>query len=537
MVRFTRAAALLLGALFAARALAQGPQDDLLRNGGFETGGTHEAAQWDEIWPRQVLKTPPKFDRSKEAPHGGKACAVLTVPEAGGYCSFTQEIASTPRDAKSVHVEGWIDFTPDPRTVGAPTIMILFVDPSKPGDGGTVKDARLPRDAKGWTRVAFDAVVPAGATQWLVRCGMTGCGTARFDDVLLTASSKPVEAVTLLKAHGDYFVIESGSAAADPWIEFSFPFPFEGQTPLAIAISTDPPGRVTRSEIVPDQENRHLRVHVKPGGKDTKTTVRLDALVMVRDRPAGKAENVALAPRAKLPPDVARFFEKTPGIDADDKDVKAIAATVETDTMARAVEGVLEWMRANFKYEGGGDQGGRASLGRKYAVCTGHANLAASLFQAAGVPCRILGCLSGERLQEHYIVEVWAPGEGWRRVESTSKVFPIPDSGHLILHVAHPKFFRSGGNVPLHVKAADDCMANFKMGADTCWQGMSGGETVGVEPAEAAAAEKAARDAFAAWEKKPSTAAAIRLLPRPPKGAPPRAAAIAAEVEAFLGGK
>ena len=51
--------------------------------------------------------------------------------------------------------------------------------------------------------------------------------------------------------------------------------------------------------------------------------------------------------------------------------------------------------------------------------------------------------------------------------------WPIRDSTHLILHVAHPKFFRSGGNVPLHIKGGDDCDAQFKAGADTCWQGMT----------------------------------------------------------------
>jgi transglutaminase-like putative cysteine protease len=255
---------------------------------------------------------------------------------------------------------------------------------------------------------------------------------------------------------------------------------------------------------------------------------------MVRDRDTAAGQKAALAPRAKLPPDVAEFFQKTAGIDSDDKDVKTIASTVKTDTMANAIEGVLTWMRANFKYEGGGDQGGKASLDRKFAVCTGHANLAASLFQAAGVPCRVLGCLMGDRLQEHYIVEVWAPGAGWQRVESTTKAWPIKDSVHLILHVAHPKFFRSAGNVPLHVKGGDDCDANFKMGADTCWQGMTPLPGQALEPAVAIAVEKAARDAFAAWEKKPAATPSIRLL-----GADQakRAPALAAEIDAFLSAK
>src|SRR5262245_3506005 len=41
------------------------PGDNLVKNGGFETGGTHDAAQWDEIWPRTLMVTGPKFDRSK----------------------------------------------------------------------------------------------------------------------------------------------------------------------------------------------------------------------------------------------------------------------------------------------------------------------------------------------------------------------------------------------------------------------------------------------------------------------------------------
>ena len=29
------------------------------------------------------------------------------------------------------------------------------------------------------------------------------------------------------------------------------------------------------------------------------------------------------------------------------------------------------------------------------------------------MPCRVLGCLNGKCVQEHFIVEVWAPGMGW----------------------------------------------------------------------------------------------------------------------------
>lgn len=491
--------------VLAAFGLVPSGEKNLLAHGDFEEGATGEARGWQNDWPSTLVKRAPEHAWSDAEPHGGKHCARLTTHEAKGYSSFRQEVAAVA-GAKSVHVEGWLRREGD----ALPSLILILYDPAKP-DASAMRTAPMPPGTppSTWVKVAIDASVPASAKQWLVRCGTSGAGTVAFDDVVLTTSDADVEVTTLIAAHGDYRVERTGGSS-DPWIELPFPFPFEGQTPLAIDVTTKPADRVEKIELVRDRENRALRVHLKALDREAPTDVRFDGLVLVRGLERGDARTVALAPRDKLPKEVALYFEKTPGIDPDHPGIREVAKGVRTTSMAEAIEGTLAWMRANFTYEGGGDQGGKASFERKNAVCTGHANLATSILQAAGVPCRVLGCLIGERLQEHYVVEVWAPKEGWRRVESTSKVFPIDDAEHLILHVAYPDFERNGGNVPLRLRA-DGCAATYRMGDDHCWQGMTPGGTVGLDPAEAARVEALARASFAAWEKAPIAGARVVL--------------------------
>jgi transglutaminase-like putative cysteine protease len=514
--------------------LAQKPEAkrvNLLKNGDFESGGTHDAASWANIWPRGLYKKAPRFDRVKEGVHGGAASGLVSTDQTGGFSSFTQEVVP-PKGAKTIRLTGWLRYEPDADEKGMARLMIAFSGVSDPQDA--VRYASHDAAAKGWTKASLIVGVPPESTKWLVRCGLSGAGTGFFDDVELYASEAAAETVSLFIAHSDYSLTETTSVS-EPWIDLPIPFPFEGQTPLAARVLTTPPGRTLRTQTIQEGENSHVRVWLKPAGPGKKTDVRLQTLVMVRDRNRGPAKGVPMAKRAALPSDVAAYFKPTPGIDADDPEIKAVAAGFKNGTLSDVVGDVLAWLRAEFKYEGGGDQGGKASFQRRNAVCTGHANLAASLFQAADAPCRVLGCLVGSRLQEHYIVEVWAPVEGWRRVESTSKVFPIRDSMHLILHVAHPGFPRGAANVPLLLAASDGCRAGFGTGDDGCFQGSIASDSLALEP-DGAGAEKAARGAFERWANEARPSGEVRLLKRDDPGAPAKGplAELHAAVDAFL---
>jgi hypothetical protein len=143
--------------------------------------------------------------------------------------------------------------------------------------------------------------------------------------------------------------------------------------------------------------------------------------------------------------------------------------------------------------------------------------------------------LTGERLQEHYIVELWAPKEGWRRVESTAKVFPIRDDQHLILHVAYPDFERSSGHVPLRLHAAEKCRADYRMGDDHCWQGMKGAGSIGLDADEALRIEAMARAAFVSWENTPIEGDHARLCTPGERDKPysPRAQELVAQAAHF----
>lgn len=490
------------------------PGKPLLSNGDFEAGATQRPRDWYSIWPRSLESRAPTFEWSEDRPHGGSHCVELHELEGKGFASFTQEVGAPPKNARSARLTGWVRFEAAPGEAGVASLMIFFWDPAKQ-DSSVVREARMrtdaPHDANGWTRVELVCAVPPSATNWMVRCGLTGTGTASFDDVELTASDDDVEVVTLGHVSSGYR-LDAGEPGSDPWIEVVFPFPFELQTPLAVAVSSVPAGRVTRLELVPDDENRYLRAHLDPARARGVTELRVDALVALRALERGDGTGVRLAPRAKLPANVAAYFAKTPGIDPDHAGIRDVAKTVKTATLAEAVDGVLRWMKANVTYEGGGDQGGAASFERKNAVCTGHANVAASLFQAAGVPARILGTLPFGRLQQHYIVEVWTPSERWRRVESTAHLFPMPDDAQVVLHVAPPAFDRSPLNVPLRLRASHGCRASYQMDAKGCWQGMESAGTAVLTPDEAKRVETLARQQFAAWEADPVAADTARLL-------------------------
>jgi transglutaminase superfamily protein len=532
-MRLLAATGLLAVAPCAAGAFA-GEPTNLVRNGGFEEGATHECRLWQNVWPKSVMKQAPSFDRSRANPREGSACALLTTTEGGGFSAFWQTISAPPAGAKAVRLEGWIDPTDTRPEAGAPSIAIVFDLPKSAGSD-VICEAKLPIDATGWTRVSVAAEVPAAATAWRVRCGILGVGTVRFDDVRLTPIFTAVESVDLIAAHGDY-LFEAATDAHDRWLEFSLPFPFEGQTPLAVRITTEPPGLASSVAIVSERENRFVRVSLDERAAGNRTNVRLDALVLVRDRKLGNGEGVALTARSKLPKEVAATFEPTPGIDATDEGIRAVARDFRKATLAELAEDLDGWMRENVHPGTAPDQGGRATFERKFAACTGQANLAASLLQAADVPCRMLGCLMGKRLQEHYIVEVWTASEGWRRIESTLHAFPIADSMHLILHVADPPFHRSAIHVPLKIDAAEGCKADFRMGEDHCWQGMSRVASLALDPPFARELERAARAAFESWRGKPSASPSIRLAPAI-SSAPAKVGdtgIVASKLEAFL---
>src|SRR5262245_18687218 len=173
-----------------------------------------------------------------------------------------------------------------------------------------------------------------------------------------------------------------------------------------------------------------------------------------------------------MPAEVRAYLRPAPGIEVNAPPVREAALGLSRADAKSLLGGVVEVLKTRLRYEGGGNQGARHCLQTGQAVCTGYANVCAAVLVAAQVPARILACLqTGGRLQEHYIVEAWASGPGWVRLESTMAAFPWEDSKNLVLRVIDPQAVRTPLNVPLYFELQGAAGGGFDGDPqDGCWQ-------------------------------------------------------------------
>lgn len=483
---------------------SQDESDNRLRNGDFESGGSTAPSDWSTIYP-PALGTP-TFSVDSESPHAGKRAGRIDVTFSGGYSSFTQSISLRKTD-RSVRFETYARID-DPRQ-GAANILLWFTIPDHADGGEVVQSKRLSTERE-WTKLVLEAAIPQGATELIARCGVYGPCAASFDDAALFVSDRETTPVRLVVGHGDYVVTAKGAKAS---VLVSIPFPLGGQTPLAIKVTSQPDGVVRSIGIVEDKENRPAKLVLGGLKAGASATLRIETLTLLRDRPLATGEGIALTAKAKVPKNVKPFLEKAPGIDVDAPAVRELAARVDRKDFASAMSSVAKLLREKLTYDGGTSQGAIECLDSGKAVCTGYANVGASLLIAAGVPTRILACTTiGSRLQEHYIVEAWTEKLQWSRMESTAARFPWRDSENLVLRIVYSDSERSPFDVPLFKQASSDAEVNFHMGNDTCWQGAEELETFALDAAVVTAIEGLARARFAALTKQPGSGEVVALL-------------------------
>jgi transglutaminase-like putative cysteine protease len=336
---------------------------------------------------------------------------------------------------------------------------------------------------------------------------------AAFDDVSLTWSEEKLDLAdaVLAETHGKYFVVPGGGS---PSITLSIPFPFGGQTPLALWVESEPPDAVARLEVKKDRDNRPLRVVLRPQLGKGKVRLRVNTLTLLRDRPISGADGVRLA-AGKVPEEAKVHLRAARGVDSGDPRIREIAAKFSRKDAGALIDDLSAFLKEKLKYEGGGDQGARSCIRTGQAVCTGYANTAAALLIAAGMPARVLACTPLEgKTQEHYIVEAWAPGPGWLRIETTMAAFPWSDSKNLILRIIYPDAPRSPANVPLFFELAGAAGGGFDGDpGDGCWQSADTHARLLLDRAELDAIEKAARRGFEACAAKPVPGSRTRFLP------------------------
>lgn len=494
-----------------------GAAQNLLDNGGFEKGGASPVVGWSQVYPPGIQKPAPTFARveMKSGALGakeGEAFGRIQTQKAGGFSSFTQR-GSIKSGQNLLNLSAWVRVD-EIESRSAVYLIVLFID----GDGkqiGMEQSRRLTEKGE-WQFLEKELVVPEGCEEWMMRCGIQGKASACFDDVqLIPAKLKgDVVPVQLAVHHGDYVIRTAGSKKG-AWVSMSIPFPFAKQMPLAIRVTSDPPQMVKELKVLEDRENRPLRVVMKKMDAGTEVKLRVETLTMVADRPTSEGNEIELANPKKLPKDVKQHLKAAPGVDIKDKNIRAAAAGFSRDDFASMMKDVQEYLRENLKYKAGNSQGAVECLERGEAVCTGFANVAASVLIAADVPTRILACtqLTG-RLQEHYVVEAWTPDLGWSRMESTGAIFPWRDSNNLIVRVVYPDAWRNQGDVPIYIDVSSGASGGLSMDpSDGCWQGADQLASAIIPLSGFESITKAADKAFRALTKKAANGAVVRFVP------------------------
>lgn len=503
-------------ALFLAATLLGGlafADDNLLKNGDFESGGAGPATNWMTIWPRSIQDPAPDFGHPEKGALNGDFCASLETFKPGGFTSFTQKVRGDSK-ATVATLRGWVRV--DELDAGASVkFLLLFLD--EDGTSISMHSTRQQTEVCDWTELELEVPIPEGADSWMVRCGLGGRGKVAFDDVELMAERLRGEHVAAhLAAHFGTYVVRTENKVKGAWIAVSTPFPFERQTPLALRVTSDPPDLVDGITILEDGENRPLKVLLKELERDTEVRLRIETLAMVADRPLSDGVGIDLAKPKRVPKEVRPHLDSAPGIDTQAEAVKEAAQGFDRKDFASLMRDVTEFLERKLTYSAGSGQGAEECLERGEAVCTGFANVAASVLIAADVPTRILASTQMEgRLQEHYIVEAWTPELGWSRLESTMAEFPWADTKNLIVRVVYPDARRNSGDVPIYVELSSKITGGFALDPDDqCWQGADSLANLLAPSDGFEKVEEAARKAFAALERKPAKGSSLSLVPR-----------------------
>ncbi len=512
-------AAVFVCSLGAGAASPAGP--GTLRNGGFErvVEGSDRPLDWQGVFPRNVPQRP-SFSADSRVKRTGRRSGRIHCPVKWGYVSYTQAIP-VPAGAKTAVIRGAVRTD---LSEGSASLLMLVVDaggrelaitPLRGGGLGGRSD---------WTARAVHLALPGGSARLIVRAGVHGKGTAWFDDVELSFHDKlvpPAETLVVhVEARGAYRA-QAPAGADDPGAALSIPWAFEGQVPVAYGVSSQPPGGIRQWRVRRDGDNAFLELRLKPMKPGESLKLRWRARLLLRQRP--EAFGLAARPIAlhqQAPAAVKEFLLPAAGVQTGSEEVKAAAAAVKPQPPEdfRAVMAALSGMLGErLKFAGGGNQGAAEVLRSGKAVCTGMANTACAVLRARGVPTRILACvLTGSTAQEHYITESHVPGHGWLRYESTERVFPVPDTAHVILRVVRPGHPRSPLNVPLYWTGSGGLAVNADMafGRGDCWHASKVLGEAAAAPARVEEAFGRLRAFWLAQAGRPQTGAGVSGEPR-----------------------
>jgi len=493
---------------------------NLLRNGDFEAGSPELPESWQKGWLGPGASEA-GITRDRDAAHAGRAGLALSPRQDERWDAVVQPVDAAPRTATMAHLAGWVRLD-GPAGAARASLTLSFPSPGVPGRAGPPLVYRS-RELLGpcdWTLLELDAPVPPGCTGWTVGCAARGAARASFDELLLTAAETPTDLVgtTLAVARGNYSIEALQGACDEPWVEFSIPLPIGGQTPLALRVVSEPPDAVASLRLVPDRENRPLRVQCRPVHPGDVLKLTAETLVLLHDRPLGDLAAARLPAAQKVPAALKPHLLPAPGLRPGDKEMRDAADRLSHDNLGALFTDLRSFLEYKLAHSGDGQDHAIRELQHTMSGGARWANLAASLLMASGVPTRLLACTGVDgALQEHYILEAWTEKLGWTRLDPTG-VFPWGDTRNIVLRVVYPDSPRTQDEVPAFVNAAKCIFGAPDMNPLTLdWQSAETLGSFALPRAELAGLEAAARTAYEGLAKEAASGARMIWVPAPGK--------------------
>ena len=391
-------------------------------DGGFETDGL-------KGWTLDKTAPGISFVLEKGNAHGGEASLLLKSTKEG------DETYSLSRSAVgSLPAYGFVKLTGYVKTTGEAGITLQPMKGDKPnGRRVYIPKESLPKDGK-WNKLEAKTHIPLGTDGLSVICFLKGKGEAAYDDLSLEPISREPGVRAALAGPG--IACAQGAdvfKATKDLDKFEVIFPLPNvtawQTPISFEVRVDPPGKLISSEIFHRSDiNWNCRVVLGPIKKDEviKMNYFSDVIMAVADF-SKIPEKIAIPPAAEYPADVLPWLESTIEAQVTDPRIVKTAQKLMSETPGGDAVAYLKVMLAfprtiKFNKPEGCDAVNMLEQG---GACTSHANLAAALCRAVGIPARVIANYPTWNVpfQTHYIIEAYLQGYGWLPCESIMNVF------------------------------------------------------------------------------------------------------------------
>lgn len=298
-------------------------------------------------------------------------------------------------------------------------------------------DLALLRGSKDWLALTVGFRTSPGFQGLCIKLGAKGPGKVWFDNLEVRVGadaeaasagagpnpSEPHWGIFHVQARYRVEIVKPGTRQ-----ELTLPLPLarDGQAPLAVEVSTDPPHALLGwTHVVRSGPNRVARVTLEGGreGETFRLVLHAYVLAALRDYKT-LSDSVPLAQYASLPGDAKAWLRSSSTVQAGHSKIKARANEIGGKTLGELVAGLGRMMTEiaeGYEREFGTKWDAVSGLAERTGCC-GQANLAAALLRARGVPARILAGYPAwsNALSTHYVVEYYVPGFGWVLYDSAS---------------------------------------------------------------------------------------------------------------------